>query len=664
MLGEKTHFDGNVFEMKTEIIKYLSQELGFNTIAFESGIYDVWKAQNNINNGEKTKTAIEKSLFTIWGRTNEFQNFITFFDKNKTTLKLFGFDNQITGEYGETELIKDLFSYCKQNQLTLNLNSDDLELLIESINSSSVFDEEDITYEKYKSALTNLLNNINKKPNDENNFYWKQIIKSLLAIGEYSYKNVPILSPFYTTSDDNIRDKQMADNLLEYIKLHPNEKIICWGANGHFVNDMTSVKTSIIKEHIPMGSYIKKELKEKVYSLAAVTATDSIYLNKTWSKTPLNKNSFEQFLKDKNKPYLFITSNQNEMKKNQLNRLFSPIDFVEARLDLLHDGYLYFNKVKQSTFIDNDEINVKKNNDLSKSNTSTTQEKNKSTNLEEVLILNYSKKFTYSIINKAIESISKNYPTDSFNSQQYSNIDVKIQNETVTNFDFTNKQYDRGYNQRDRNSKQLEEIKWNIKTDFKPTNIRQFRSLTYNNPIMYSSSLNTRKSKKFVYKINEVQTYNDKTIYVINFSINRNHYTYTERQIPGNYSGVLYVNKDDFAIVKIIENWKFTENPDLSKYDIYGWNEKYVNKEIDTESVETNFEKIKNLYFLTSSEIEISGKLFDREKNPYNFKIYIDSNWNNFNTENPTKISYKDEIELFNKVAFHKTFWENFTTPK
>ena len=88
MLGENTHFDGNVFEIKTEIIKYLHQELDFNTIAFESGIYDVWKAQDNINKGEKTKIALEKSLFSIWSKTKEFQSFITFFDENKTNVYL------------------------------------------------------------------------------------------------------------------------------------------------------------------------------------------------------------------------------------------------------------------------------------------------------------------------------------------------------------------------------------------------------------------------------------------------------------------------------------------------------------------------------------------------------------------------------------------------
>ncbi|WP_298393480.1 erythromycin esterase family protein [Flavobacterium sp.] len=670
MLGENTHFDGNVFEVKTEIIKYLHQELGFTTIAFESGVYDIWKAQKYILSGENTKTAFEKSLFPIWSRTKEFQSFIEFFDKNKSKLKVIGFDSQITGDYGERELIKDLYDYCNQNQLAFKLNKEDLELVIESINNSGVFDEGDITYEKYRTALNNLLTNIDKKPTEEIHLVWKQIIKNLLAIGEASYAtSEPIVSTFYTTSDDNNRDKQMADNLLAYIKTHPNEKIICWGANAHFVNDVSSIKTVILKDHIPMGSYLKKELNNKIYSLAAVTAADSIYLNNVWSKTPLHKNSFEQFLKDKNKAHLFVSSNQEDMKTTQLNRFFSPIDFVEARLDLLHDGYLFFNQVKQSTVVESEEnsqiASIKSTNATARFIDIQKQKiKPAATVLDEIVIINYTKKFTYSIVRKAIENSSKNYPNQSFSSQQHTNIDIKLQNQSITNLDFINNQFDRGYNQSDRNSKQLVAIKWNSQKEYKPTNIRQFRSLTYNNPIMYSSCFNSRKSKKFVYKITEVIKYNNKTIYVINFSIPRNHYTYTSRQITGNYSGTMYINKDDFAIVKIIENWEFMENPETSKYDLYGWNEKFITKEINSETIETNFEKINNHYFLTNSEIEITGKLFDQEKKSYQFKIYIDSSWDNFQIENPIKIAYKEEIELFDKVKYNATFWENYQITK
>ena len=423
------------------------------------------------------------------------------------------------------------------------------------------------------------------------------------------------------------------------------------------------------------GSYLKKELKEKVYSLAAVTASDSIFLNSIWSKTPLNINSFEQFLKNKNKPHLFISANQVAMQQPQLNRFFSPIDFIESRLDLLHDGYLYFNQIKQSTTIDDDETEVKKITEVkadlikpqSKQNLEidkTKKVQSEILNLDDVFIVNYSKKFTNSIIKKALENISKNYPTDAFNSKQFTNIDVKIQNETITNFDFICKQYDRGYNQNDRNAKQIEELRWNSKNDYKPTSIRQFRSLTYNNPVMYGSFFNSRKSKKFLYKIIVVKIYDSKPVYVISFSIPRNHYTYTKRQIPGNYSGLIFINKDDFAIVKVIENWEYKVNSEPSKYDIYGWDEKYVNKEVNSEIVETNFEKINNLYFLTNSEIEIAGKLFDNDKKEYQLKFFINSSWNNFETENVTKISYKEEIELFDKVKFNKQFWDNYIISK
>ena len=164
MLGEITHFEGNVFEMKTKIIKYLHEQMGFNTVAFESGVYDVWKAQIDINKGYDTKKAFIKSLFTIWAKKNEFQSFIEFYDKNKADLKLYGFDDQLTGQYGENEFVNDLYTYCKKNRFKFQLKQEDLSLLIESIRVSYVFDEQDISYNQYKSALTGLLNSISSKP--------------------------------------------------------------------------------------------------------------------------------------------------------------------------------------------------------------------------------------------------------------------------------------------------------------------------------------------------------------------------------------------------------------------------------------------------------------------------------------------------------------------
>lgn len=675
MLGEKTHFDGNVFEMKTKIVKYLHQEMGFNTIAFESGVYDVWKAQENINNGTNVKEALENSLFQIWSKTKEFQSFIDFYEQNKKDLKLFGFDNQITGKYGEKKLIKDLYEYCNKIKTQIDLNEDDLGLLMESIYYGT-FDENDISYADFKNSLLKTLNFISKKEKSEEQFFWTQIIKNLLSMGESSYKKISIISTFNTTAEDNIRDKQMANNLLSYIKNHPNEKIICWGANQHFANDMSSVNTSIVKEFVPMGSYVKKELKDKMYSLASVTATDSIYLQGKWEKTIVAQNSFEYYLKNQKKHHLFISSNQVEMKQKQSTRLFSPETFIDLRLDLVHDGYLFFNKVLQSTFIEKENIlNQEKNEDeqtqSNKFEINNFKGNNKKLDkktiiLEEVKVVD-NKKENLKLIKKIIEKIKINYPSFAFNSKMYSNIFVTAQDEVQLNLDLIFTQYDLGYHQNsNRNTKSLSQIRWNAKNGYEPTNIRNFRNLTYNNPIMYSHFLENRKFKKYRYSQNENEIYNDKEVYVIDFSIDRSQSNFTGRIQPSNYSGTIYVNKKDFAVVKIIENWEYKINQTEinQEFELYGWYKKYTKKELQKESITTYYNKNNDFYYLTKSEITQIGKIVDIENNSKVFELKLNSYFSDFNNLNPISIQFSEEQNTFQSKNYDKQFWETFSIPK
>ena len=669
MLGENTHFDGNVFEMKTKIIKYLYQEMGFKTIAFESGIYDVWKAKTEIEKGVKVAEALKNSLFPIWSSTKEFESFFQFYETNKTDLKLFGFDNQITGKYGDEKLFSDLFEYCNDNKIKVKLDLGDLELLFESMSKSYIFDENDISYNEFKSGLNGILKSISKIPASEASFYWTQTIKSLLVIGEMYYSKHTILSPFWVTKEDNRRDKQMADNLLAYIKLHPNEKIICWGANSHFTNDMSSITEPILKEFVPMGSYIKKELKEKAYSLASISAADSINLNKKWEKTPVNTKSFEYWLKSKNKPHLFVSSRQNEMKIKQLNRFFSPEIFVEANLDQIFDGYLFFSNVTPSTFVANqfndDTINEK---NISENNTNNnTQETTNTiiTNLREVVV--YGKKHPYSIVKKAIENNSKNYPSNELNSTLATNIDVKMANTTVLNMDFIANQYDKGYIERNRSYYQLQEIRYNVKNGYDPKALRsEFFYFFGLNRIKMGRYFNNRKFKKFIYTQNEDEVLDGKEVYSIDFSTIRDHFNYTERQYFSNYSGTLYINKEDYAVVKVIENWEVVKYPEntVQEMELYGWPKKYTKREDVNETRETYFTKINNVYYLSYTHHILNGNLFDQENNKSQFTTVVKSYWNNFNTENPTLIKYKEEITVFDKVKFNESFWETFKFPK
>lgn len=664
MLGENTHFDGNVFEMKTKIVQYLHQEMGFNTIAFESGIYDVWRAQKSINEGQNVAEALSNSLFSIWAKRNEFQSFIEFYNQNKKDLKIFGFDYQITGNNGNVLLAKDLFEYAKKINHKIKFKQEDFELLLESMTNSGMFDEEDISYEQFKTELTLFKTKISQQKDSEEKFYWNQIVKSLLELGHDAISKEEILSTFNTTSFDNIRDKQMADNLLAYLKQNPEAKVICWGANAHFVNNMSSITEPKLKEFLPMGSYIKKELRNKVYSLAAITSEDSIYLQNNWHPTPIKNHSFEYFLKEKNtSPHIFISSNQSGMQILAWNRLFSPITFVESKLNALHDGYLYFRSVTPSTIIDSDEENkVFKTKDIHTVNQSEPMDDElKKTELNEVII--YGKRTAYQVMKNVIESFERNYPDNPFSSEMKTNIQAKVSNVTYLDFDFIAEQYDLGYvNHINRSTKNVKELRWNKKSDFLSESLREYHGLVYNCPIKYAPFLKKGKFKKFIFQIEETKIYNNEEVFVIHFSSPRNHSTFTRRVFLSDYSGYLYVNKKDFAIVKIFENWSVTEFPDQFRegFELKNSLSKYTSKEYKNESILTDFTKIGEYYFITQSVSALSGNVYNNAADKEEFEIIVHSNWKNFNIQNPIIIKNKEEEHSFEKVKYNVDFWNKY----
>ncbi|MEX2282628.1 MAG: hypothetical protein WEE89_09115 [Gemmatimonadota bacterium] len=114
LLGEQSHGDGAVFLLKTRLIEFLHQEMGFDVLAFESGLYDVDKSWRLLAAGEPAAIAVRRSVFSIWTGSQQFQPLISYIEQAARwtrPLELAGFDLQFTGTASRESFVTDLESF-------------------------------------------------------------------------------------------------------------------------------------------------------------------------------------------------------------------------------------------------------------------------------------------------------------------------------------------------------------------------------------------------------------------------------------------------------------------------------------------------------------------------------------------------------------------------
>ncbi len=270
-LGEFSHGDGPLFEIKTDLIEYLHTELGYEAILMESDFLAVDNTLNALGS-KSLKEAANVGVQSTWADSKEFSSLMkyikTSIDKNDT-LYFHGIDPQMTGKESlqihllRANSIKDYISIQKYQDLkscirllkTKNISFVTLDSLRYLRNSVSEISNRERLLPKSIQWLKNIQGGLDGLI----------LVKSAPPV---TPDNIPAIfsHPNYLKASA-IRDSLMAENVQYYLKKY--KKVIIWAANKH-------LKTESSPE-ISMGKLLKQTLGDEYYSILV------LYHHGSWS---------------------------------------------------------------------------------------------------------------------------------------------------------------------------------------------------------------------------------------------------------------------------------------------------------------------------------------------------------------------------------------------
>ncbi|WP_156877629.1 erythromycin esterase family protein [Shimazuella kribbensis] len=377
-LGESSHGAAQFNSSKVRLVKYLHEKLGYQVLAFESGLGELFALNTQIYKQSPTES-MKNSLFEIW-QTKEILPLFEYIKKSKTTnnpLQTAGIDMQPVGSYGI--FLKEWFQNINPQMGNLAKRTEDkftASLYHSDIKSFQQEQKQMIyAYQKLYQFTKENEKELAKIHPDSN-----QLMKVTQYVLQDRIHSITNVIPHYVTynyyfqegnkslsneayDQYNIaRDQAMAKHMVWITeKLYPKQKIIVWAHNLHIRKANTKTENPNRSSVINLGELLLPKIKKQSYILG-------LYMNRGISalndrkpiavRFPHPTGRMESILSKTGYPNFFVDLSQAK-KHEGTSWMFSKraiLDWGAWEEQVVfkqqYDGILYIDQVNIPQYVD------------------------------------------------------------------------------------------------------------------------------------------------------------------------------------------------------------------------------------------------------------------------------------------------------------------------
>lgn len=236
-LDEQTHGGHEEFVLKTRLLRYLHERLGFDVLVLESGFFDVGELQQAAQAGARIDDLAPGNIFFMYSKSAEGRGLLQYVDATRATahpLTLVGMDSQHSGALSQKDLVPKLAAFLVAHGSNVPTSTDwpgfaasvaamtALAPDAPSAPQRASFDAASAQVARALGALRDTHAGV------ESAGWWGRVVADLQAQARQ----------LWVAPRGNARDQAMGDNVV-WIAEHlvPGQRMVVWGHAIHLIHD-------------------------------------------------------------------------------------------------------------------------------------------------------------------------------------------------------------------------------------------------------------------------------------------------------------------------------------------------------------------------------------------------------------------------------------------